>query len=71
MGRQEVWKECKFCGIRFGQDTGRCPKCGSSNAKLVMPKEMEADRIFFAEENEKRKKAQAEKQAKKKNGFLG
>lgn len=66
MGRQEVWKECKFCGIRFGQDTSKCPKCGSSNAKLVMPKEMEADRIFFAEENEKRKKAQAEKQAKKK-----
>jgi len=66
MGRQEVWKECKFCGIRFGQDTGRCPKCGSSNAKLVMPKEMEANQAFFAEENEKRKKEQAEKQTKKK-----
>ncbi len=66
MGRQEVWKECKFCGIRFGQDTSKCPKCGSSNAKLVMPKEMEADRVFFAEEKVRKEKEQAEKQAKKK-----
>lgn len=69
MRRQEVWKECKFCGIRFGQDTSKCPKCGSSNAKLVMPKEMEADRIFFAEEKVRKEKEQAEKQAKKKKAL--
>lgn len=64
-----IWKECKFCGMRYEQGTAKCPKCGSANARLVMPKEVEADRIFFAEENEKRKKAQAEKQAKKKRSL--
>lgn len=69
MGRQEVWKECKFCGIRFGQEINKCPKCGSSNARLVMPKEMEADRIFFAEEKVRKEKERAEKQAKKKKSI--
>lgn len=60
-----VWKECKFCGMRYDEGTGKCPKCGSGNARLVMPKEMEADRIFFAEEKVRKDKEQAEKKAKK------
>lgn len=64
-----IWKECKFCGMRYEQGTAKCPKCGSANARLVMPKEVEADRIFFAEEKVRKDKEQAEKQAKKKKSL--
>lgn len=41
MNKPIMVNECKFCGMRFGLDNNKCPKCASSNIGVVIPKYME------------------------------